>query len=83
MAGSAEGASTRQKACQREASSVRMSFSCSGSTEARPSTALTTIGKKQTSAMMSSLGVSPNPNQITSSGATTTSGTAWEAISSG
>jgi hypothetical protein len=44
---------------------------------------VTTTGKKQTRAMIASLGTMPKPNHTTSSGAMMTIGTAWEATSSG
>ena len=44
---------------------------------------VTTTGKKQITPMTASLGRTPKPHQNTSSGATTTIGTAWEATSSG
>ena len=44
---------------------------------------LTTIGKKQISAITISLGAMPKPNQITRIGAITITGTAWEATTSG
>ena len=44
---------------RREASRVRISLSRSGSTEASPSSVVTMIGKKQTSAMTTSLGSMP------------------------
>ena len=62
---------------------MRSSLSWSGSTERSASSVVTTTGKKQTSAMIASLGTIPKPNQTTSSGAMTTIGTACEATSSG
>ena len=82
-AGRAAGASAQRNACQRVASSVRMSLSWSGSTERSASSVVTTTGKKQTSAMIASLGTIPKPNHTTSSGAMMTIGTACEATSSG
>ena len=60
-----------------------MSFPSAGSTPASASSVETTTGKKQTSATTASFGASPKPSQITSSGATTTIGMVWEAMSSG
>ena len=77
------GASTRRRVCQRLASSVRIIFTRSGSTEPSPSSVLTVIGKKQIRAMIASFGPIPNPSQTTRIGATTTIGTVWEATSSG
>ena len=54
-AGSAAGASTKRNACQRDASSVRISLRCSGSTAASASSVVTTTGKKQTSATIDEL----------------------------
>ena len=55
----------------------------SRSTEPSPSTVLTTMGKKQNSAMIASFGPIPNPMTITSTGARTTVGMLCEAIRSG
>src|ERR1700722_11253312 len=82
-AGSAAGSSPKRNACQRDASSVRSSLGCSGSTAASPSTVVTTTGKKQISAITSSFGNSPKPHQNTSSTPTAGSGTAGEPTSSG
>ena len=57
--GSAVGASTRRRICQRRASSVRIILITSGSTERRPSSVLTVIGKKQTSAIDRQLRADP------------------------
>ena len=83
-AGRAAGASAQRKACQRVAPSVRMQLALLG-VDASPgaSSVVTTIGKKQTSATIASLGRIPKPNQTTSSGAMITIGTACEATSSG
>ena len=62
---------------------MRSILTCAGSTERRPSSVLTAIGKKQMSAITISFGAMPNPNQITRIGAITTTGTAWEATTSG
>ena len=82
-AGSAAGSSAKRSACQREASSVRSSLSWSGSTAARPSTVVTSTGKKQISTITASLGNTPKPHQKTSSGAITAIGTACEPTASG
>ena len=82
-AGSAAGASTMRSVCQREASSVRMSLSSSGSTLRRASSVVTTTGKKQTITTIASLAKTLKPNQKTSSGARITNGTACEETSSG
>ena len=55
----------------------------SGSTERRPSRVLTVIGKKQTSATITSFGPIPKPSQTTRIGAIATTGTVCEATSSG
>ena len=57
---------------------MRSSLSWSGSTRPSASSVVTTIGKKQTSAMIASFGTIPKPNQTTSSGAMITIGTVWE-----
>ena len=57
IAGSAPGSSTRRKIASRPPCSVRIIRTSSGSAERRPSTALTTIGKKQTIATTTSFGV--------------------------
>ena len=62
---------------------MRSILTWSRSTEPRPSSVLTTIGKKQISAITISLGAMPNPNQITRIGAITITGTACEATTSG
>src|SRR4051794_9757890 len=81
--GRAVGASTRRSVCRRLASRVRIIFSRSGSTERRPSSVLTVIGKKQISAMTASFGPIPKPSQTTRMGATTTIGTVCDATSNG
>src|SRR5208282_6287115 len=81
--GSAAGSSPKRNACQREASSVRSSLRCSGSTEASPSTVVTSTGKKQISAITTSFGNSPKPHQNTSSTPITGIGTACEPTASG
>ena len=80
MRGSAAGNSTRRKIDQREASSVNIIRMYSRSTEPRPSTVLTTIGKNVKSAMIASFGPMPKPITSTSTGARTTVGTLCEAI---
>ncbi len=82
-AGSAAGSSAKRNACQRDASSVRRSFSRSASTARSASSVVTTIGKKQTRAMITTFGPSPKPSHTTSSGAMTTTGSACDATSSG
>ena len=82
-AGSPAGSSAKRNACQRLASSVRMSFSCSGSTAASPSTVVTSTGKKQMRAMIASFGKMPNPHQNTSSTPITGIGSACEPTASG
>ena len=82
-AGSAAGSSAKRNACQREASSVRSSLSWSGSTAARPSTVVTSTGKKQISAITTSFGKIPKPHQNTSSTPITGIGTACEPTASG
>ena len=67
----------------RSASSVRISFTASRSTDRSPSSVLTVIGKKQIRAMIRSFGLIPKPNQTTRIGATTMIGTVCEATSSG
>ena len=57
--GSAAGISTLRSVRSREAPNERISFSCSGSTERRPSSTFTVIGKKQIRATMASLGPMP------------------------
>jgi hypothetical protein len=55
----------------------------SPSTDRRPSIPLTTIGKKQISATMTSLGVMPYPNKMTRIGASTTIGIVCEPMRTG
>ena len=62
---------------------MRIIRSSSGSTERSPSSVLTVIGKKQTSAMIASFGPIPNPNQTTRIGAIAITGNVCEATSSG
>ena len=81
--GSAVGASTRRKICQREASRLRIILIASGSAERRPSSALTVIGKKQIRATTTILGPIPKPNQTSRIGAMTTIGIVCEATISG
>ena len=59
--GSAHGSSTRRNTAIRDARSVRITRTCSGLTERKPSRAATVIGKKQTSATITSLGAMPKP----------------------
>jgi hypothetical protein len=81
--GSEAGSSTERSVRSREAPMLRMSFKSSGSTERRPSSRLTVIGKKQISATIAIVGRMPKSNRSTKMGASTTIGTAWEATSSG
>ena len=62
---------------------MRISLIRSGSTERSPASVVTTKEKNDTSAITTSLGSSPNPSHSTSTGASSTIGTAWEAISRG
>ena len=59
IAGSAPGNSIRLKIAQRFASSVFIMWMKSSSTERRPSRPFTTMGKKQISATITSLGMIP------------------------
>ena len=57
--GSEAGSSTERSVRRREAPKLRISLSSSGSTERRPSSRLTVIGKKQISATIASFGPIP------------------------
>ncbi len=57
--GSEAGSSTERSVRSREAPKLFISLSSSGSTERRPSSRLTVIGKKQISATMASFGPMP------------------------
>ena len=81
--GRAEGSSTRVRICLRLAPSVRIIVISCGSTERSPSSVLTVTGKKQTSAISSTFGPSPKPNQTIRIGAMATGGMVCEATSSG
>jgi len=61
MEGSAQGSSTRRKMANRLARSVRITRTWSGSTDRNPSRAETVMGKKQTSATITSFGARPKP----------------------
>ena len=82
-AGAAAGSSAKRNACQRVASIVRSSLSVSASTPRSASSVVTTIGKKQTRAMITTFGPRPKPSHTSSSGAMTTTGSAWDPTSSG
>ena len=62
---------------------MRIILVASGSTERRPSSVLTTIGKKQIRATIASFGPIPKPNQTTRIGAMTRIGIVCEATISG
>ncbi len=81
--GRAAGNSTRRKIAHRPASSVRIMRMYSPSTERRPSSPLTTIGKKQIKPTMINLGSNPKPNSTTRMGASTITGIVCEAMSRG
>ena len=69
--------------CLRLAPMVRSKLTTSGSTDFKPSTILTTIGKKAVSATTMIFGVRPYPTQMSSSGATTMIGTICKAMTNG
>ena len=81
--GSEEGTSTAHRIRERLASSVRIIRPYSGSTARRPSSVLTVIGKKQTSAITTSFGPIPNPSQTTRIGAIAITGIVCDAIRRG
>ena len=62
---------------------MRISLISSGSTAASPASVVTTIEKKDTSAITTSFGRMPNPSQKTSSGAMIGIGIVCEPISNG
>ena len=62
---------------------MRIILIASGSTERRPSSVLTVIGKKQIRATIASFGPIPKPNQTTRIGAMTMIGIVCEATISG
>ena len=61
----------------------RSSVVASGSTRPNPSSSATVTGKNVTSTTMTTLGSSPNPNQMTNSGAIATIGIVWLVTRSG
>ena len=77
------GSWAMRKRCQREAPSVRSRSSSSGSAAFNPSTVLTTMGKKQTSAITITFGRRSNPVQTTMMGAMAGMGSVWETTSQG
>lgn len=81
--GSAAGASASRNARRRGTPSAAISLPWSGSMRSSASSVVTTIGKNETSAMITSFGARSNPSQTTSSAAITGIGTVWEATSSG
>ena len=68
---------------RRVASKVRISLISSASTAANPASVVTTMGKKDTSAMTTSLGPMPNPSHRISRGAIIGTGMVWEATRTG
>ena len=81
--GIALGALTRSSSCRRLAPIVRRSAIASGSEDASPCTVPTATGKNVNSATSPILGAVPNPNQMTTSGASTMIGSVWEVTISG
>ena len=81
--GRAVGISTRQSRPQRVRAEGAQHLDQIRSTERRPSSVLTVIGKKQISATITSFGAIPKPNQTTRIGARSTIGIVCEATSSG
>ncbi len=77
------GASSVVNVRSRPAPSERISLRPSAEVVARPSSVLTTIGKKQISATIATFGPIPKPNQTTRIGAMTMIGIVWEATTSG
>ena len=81
--GMACGNRTSRNRCQRDAPMLRSRFVAARGVEANPSMSPTAIGKNVTRAITTTLGSSPKPNQMISSGAIAMIGSVCEATSSG
>ena len=77
------GSRSIQNTCQRLAASERIRSTFSSSAERRPTMVLTISGKNATSAALTTLEVSPRPNQTMISGASATLGIAWNITMNG
>ena len=82
-AGTAAGMSTWRSTASLPAPMPRTSATSSRSAEASPSTVLTTMGKKPTSATTMSLDSMPMPTHTMRRGASTSGGTVCEATTMG
>ncbi len=74
MKGRAEGKRNIQKICSWLAASERIRSTRSSSAERSPTMVFTNNGKKAISAALTTLDVSPSPNQTTTKGASATFG---------
>ena len=81
--GIACGSRTSRNRCQRDAPMLRSRLVAACGVEAKPSISPTATGKNVTSAITTTLGSSPKPNQMISSGAIAMIGSVCEATSSG
>ena len=77
IAGRPAGSLRRSSVCKREAPSMRNSSSWAGGTWAKPVRVFSSSGKKQISAVITTVGVSPKPNQTMNSGISASLGTTW------
>ena len=77
MAGRPVGSFRRSSVCSRVAPSMRNSCSRWASTWRRPVRVFSISGKKQISAVISTVGSMPKPNHSTNSGASASLGTTW------
>jgi hypothetical protein len=71
------GSFSRHSVCDRVAPSMRNSSMRSGGTWARPVSVFSSSGKKQISAVMTTVEVRPKPNQTMNSGISASLGTTW------
>ena len=81
--GIACGSRTSRNRCQRDAPMLRSRFVAARGVEAKPSISPMATGKKVTSAITTTLGSRPKPNQMISSGAIAMIGSVCETTSSG
>lgn len=77
MAGSPMGSFSRSSVCSRVAPSMRNSCSRWASAWRRPVSVFSISGKKQISAVISTVGSKPKPNHSTNKGASASLGTTW------
>jgi len=77
MAGRPAGTLSRHSVCQRVAPSMRNSSSRAASTCATPVNVFSSSGKKQISAVITTVGTVPKPNHTMKSGTRASLGTTW------